>query len=126
MAAVPEIMTLWDERANFEAPALSYPGHAWACCDKPSSSNTSTRAAADWNDLRRYYYCATTSSWISLAGRRGSGNNMVGLAAEETASLVVRGNHVEALGDANSHIFLKSADVARSLGINVAWRSGCD
>ncbi len=41
---------------------------------------------------------------------------MVGLAAEETAALVVQGNRIEALGDANVHVFLKAAD-----GKAIAW-----
>ena len=43
-----------------------------------------------------------------LDGRPNAGIHMLGLAVVERSALVVQGDHLEVLGSANSHIFLKS------------------
>lgn len=114
MAAVPEIMTLWDERANYDAPAAVVPGHGLGLLRQ---AIVEQHFDARGGRLERFTSLLRDNNQLDqLAGRRGAGINMIGLAAEESAALVVQGNRVEALGDANSHIFLKSAD-----GRAIAW-----
>ena len=52
----------------------------------------------------------------ALAGRRGAGTNMVGLAVEECTALVLQGNQLETIGSASAHVFLKAA-----AGRTVVW-----
>ena len=114
MAAIPEIMTLWDERQNFEAPASVVPGHGFGLLRQ---AIVEQHFDARGGRLERFTALLRDSHGLDqLAGRRGTGLNMIGLAAEEGAGLLVQGNRIEALGDANVHVFLKSTD-----GKAIAW-----
>lgn len=114
MAAAPEIMTLWDERETYEAPAAVVPGHGLGLLRQ---AIVEQHFDARGGRLERFTSLLRDNAQLDqLAGRRGAGINMIGLAAEETAALVVQGNRIEALGDANVHVFLKSAD-----GKAIAW-----
>ncbi len=114
MAAIPEIMTLWDQREDYAAPAAIVPGHGFGLLRQ---AIVEQHFDARGGRLERFTALLRDNEQLDrLAGRRGAGVNMVGLAAEESAALVVQGNRIEALGDANIHIFLKSAD-----GKSIAW-----
>jgi cyanophycinase-like exopeptidase len=45
-----------------------------------------------------------------LAGRRGAGGRMSGLAVDQATALVLQADRLEVLGGGNAHVFLKSAD----------------
>lgn len=114
MAAAPEIMTLWDERESFEGPAAVVPGHGLGLMRQ---AIVEQHFDARGGRLERFTSLLRDNAQLDqLAGRRGAGINMIGLAAEETAALVVQGNRIEALGNANVHVFLKSAN-----GNAIAW-----
>lgn len=114
MAAAPEIMTLWDERQSYEAPAAVVPGHGLGLLRQ---AIVEQHFDARGGRLERFTTLLRDNVQLDqLAGRRGAGINMIGLAAEETAALIVQGNRIEALGNANIHIFLKSSD-----GKAIAW-----
>jgi cyanophycinase len=114
MAAMPEIMTLWDERPNWEAPAAVVPGHGFGLLRQ---AIVEQHFDARGGRLERFTTLLRDNRQLDeLAGRRGAGANMIGLAAEETAALLVQGNRIEALGDANVHVFIKSSD-----GRAIAW-----
>jgi hypothetical protein len=52
-----------------------------------------------------------------LTGRRGTGKHMIGFAIEEPAALIIRGNHLQVLGNGSTHVFVKSAG-----GQTIMWR----
>jgi cyanophycinase-like exopeptidase len=45
-----------------------------------------------------------------LAGRRGAGGRMLGLAVETSTALVVQADRLEVLGGGSAHVFVKSPD----------------
>ncbi len=62
MAAIPEIMTLWDQREDYAAPAAIVPGHGFGLLRQAIVEQHFDARAADWSVSLRS--CATTSSSI--------------------------------------------------------------
>lgn len=114
MAAIPEIMTLWDERESIDAPASVVPGHGLGLLRQ---AIVEQHFDARGGRLERFTSLLRDNQRLDeLAQRRGAGARMLGLAVEESSALVVRGNHLQALGNANSHVFIKSAS-----GKSITW-----
>ncbi|TXT23315.1 MAG: exopeptidase [Planctomycetota bacterium] len=113
-AALPEIMTLWSEREHETAPANAVAAHGLGLMTGAIvEQHFETRGGR----FERFLGLFRDSQRLDhLCGRRGMGRQMIGLAVEEPAALIVRGNHLEVLGSGSAHIFLKSAG-----GQSVAW-----
>ncbi len=113
-AAIPEIMTLWSEREHDEAPANAIAAHGFGLM---TGAIVEQHFQSRGGRLERFLGLFRDSQRLDeLRGRRGTGRQMVGLAVEEPAALIVRGNHLEVLGDGSVHVFLKSAG-----GRTIAW-----
>jgi len=114
MAALPEIMTLRDARENSHAPAKVVAAHGLGLLKQ---AIVEQHLDARGGRLERFTRLLRDSSQLDeLAGRKGAGNHMLGLAVEEGGALFVRGDHLEVRGTANVHVFLKSEESRK-----VAW-----
>jgi cyanophycinase len=113
-AAIPEIMTMWDERQYATAPATAVPAHGLGlltrCIVEQHFDARSGRLERFTGLLR------DTAQLDQLTGRRGAGEQMLGLAVEERTALVARGNQLQVLGTGMAHVFLKSR-----LGRSTTW-----
>jgi cyanophycinase len=114
MAALPEIMTLHQNNQADNAPLAAVTAHGLGLLSGAiveQHFNTRVGRLERFTGLLR-----DTSSLDVLAARDGAGARMVGLAVEERAAMVLQGNRVQVLGEAGSHIFLKSKD-----GRTITW-----
>lgn len=113
-AALPEIMTLWSEREHETAPANAVAAHGLGLM---TGAIVEQHFESRGGRLERFLGLFRDSQRLdNLSGRRGTGRQMIGLAVEEPAALIVRGNHLEVLGNGSVHVFLKSAQ-----GQSIAW-----
>ena len=107
MAALPEIMTMWQDRDYSDGPVSAVPAHGFGLLTK---AVVEQHFDARGGRLERFMGLLRDSQRLDkLAGRAGAGAPMVGLAVEERVGLVVRGGGgLEIVGDGSAHIFLKS------------------
>lgn len=105
-AAMPEIMTLWQQYEDYDAPATAVAAHGLGLF---SNAIVEQHFDARGGRLERFTGLLRDSDKLNrLAGRDGVGVKMLGLAVEERSALIVRGDRLEVLGNANSHVFAKS------------------
>lgn len=116
MAAIPEIMIVSDDRDESDGPASAFSAHGFGLIRHAIvDQHFDTRSGR----LERFTGLLRDSARLDqLAERNGAGPKMIGLAVEEAAALVIRRNQLEAIGEANSHVFLKSAS-----GKSIAWHN---
>jgi cyanophycinase len=114
MAALPEIMTLSQDRDDDNAPLAAVAAHGLGLFTGAIvEQHFNTRVGR----LERFTGLLRNSGQLdALAARDGAGARMVGLAVEERAALVLQGNRLQVLGEGNSHVFLKSKD-----GRTITW-----
>lgn len=113
-AAIPEIMTMWDERSYASAPATAVPAHGLGLM---SRAIVEQHFDARGGRLERFTRLLRDSAQLDeLAGRRGAGEQMIGLAVEEGTALIARGNSLQVLGSGAAHVFMKSR-----LGRTMSW-----
>ncbi|MBI1901401.1 MAG: Type 1 glutamine amidotransferase-like domain-containing protein [Planctomycetia bacterium] len=120
MAALPEIMTIQDDRRSAEEPNSAHAAHGLGLLTRAIvEQHFDTRGGR----LERFTGLLRDSERLDeLSGRRAVGEEMTGLAVEEGAALVARGDRLESLGNGASHVFLKTSG-----GRMLAWhelRSG--
>ena len=113
-AFMPEIMTMWEEREYRGAWPKVVAAHGLGLFDKAIvEQHFETRGGR----LERFTRLLRESARLDeLTTRRGSGERMIGIAVEEPAAVVIRGNHLAVLGDGSVHMFLKS-----NAGKTLAW-----
>lgn len=112
MAALPEIMTITEVRDYDSAPATVYAAHGLGLMNR---AIVEQHFDARGGRLERFTGLLRDNERLDkLAGRRGAGAHMLGLAVEERTALVARGNRLEVLGSGNVHVFVKS-QAGRSL-----------
>ena len=105
-AAMPEIMTLWEDRDYDGAPARAVAAHGLGLFGR---AIVEQHFDARGGRLERFTNLLRDNDRLDrLTGRPGSGIQMCGIAVEEPAALVVRGNQLSVLGRGNAHVFLKS------------------
>lgn len=113
-AAIPEIMTMWDERSDSDAPATAYAAHGLGLLTK---AIVEQHFDARSGRLERFTGLLRDNAQLdTLAGRRGAGEQMIGLAIEERTALVARGNQLQVLGTGTAHVFVKSR-----MGRTMSW-----
>lgn len=113
-AALPEIMTLWEDREAFDAPATAVAAHGLGLFDK---AIVEQHFDARGGRLERFTRLLKDHEQLEeLSGRARAGEKMIGIGVEESAALVVRGNHLSVLGKSNVHLFLKS-----NAGRTITW-----
>ena len=105
-AAQPEIMTLWHEYEDDDGPATAVAAHGLGLFNQ---AIVEQHFDARSGRLERFTGLLRDNSKLDhLAGRPDVGIHMRGLAVEERSALVAQGDHLEVLGSASSHVFLKS------------------
>jgi len=106
MAALPEIMTFDQDREHADAPATIVAAHGLGVFNK---AIVEQHFDARGGRLERFTGLLRDSQKLdALAGRRGAGIQMLGLAVEEGGALVVQNDRLQVMGTANSHVFLKT------------------
>jgi cyanophycinase len=115
MAAMPEVMTLWEDRAVTNAPAVAVTAHGFGLL---------TRAVVEQHfDARggrfeRFFSLLRDGEKIdALTGRPGASEEMVGLAVEEDTAVVAQNDRLNVLGKRKAHVFLKS-----EAGRSIQWK----
>jgi cyanophycinase len=115
MAALPEIMTLYEYREYTSGPANVAAAHGLGLMQR---AIVEQHFDARGGRLERFTGLLRDNAKLdALAQRRGAGEQMIGLAVEEGGALVARGDRLEVLGYADSHIFVKT-DGGRTLSWN--------
>ncbi len=114
MAALPEIMTLYQDREYDQAPAKAVAAHGLGLFN---GAIVEQHFDGKGGRLERFTGLLRNSAQLDkLAARPGAGVNMLGLAVEECTALVLQGNRVETIGQASAHVFVKSG-----AGRTVVW-----
>jgi cyanophycinase len=115
MAALPEIMTMYDYRQYASGPANAVTAHGFGLLQR---AIVEQHFDARGGRLERFTGLLRDNAKLdALAQRRNAGEQMIGLAVEEGGALVARGDRLEVLGYADSHIFVKT-DGGRTLSWN--------
>jgi cyanophycinase len=109
MAALPEVMTLYQEWPPGNRPLTAVAGHGLGLFD---GAIVEQHFESRNGRLERFTGLLRDSARLDqLAGRRGAGVRMVGLAVEGSSALVLRaGDRLEVLGAGGAHVFVKSPD----------------
>lgn len=106
MAALPEVMTLYEERDYDGAPANSVAAHGLGIFDR---AIVEQHFDARGGRLERFTALLRDSTRLDqLTGRVRSGERMLGIAVPESTALVVRDNRFEVIGNSVVHVFVKS------------------
>jgi cyanophycinase-like exopeptidase len=108
MAALPEIMTLDQGRRSADGPMNVIAAHGLGLFNGAIvEQHFDSRSGR----LERFTGLLRDSARLDrLAGRRGAGARMLGLAVEGSTALVLQGDRLEALGAGDAHVFVKSRD----------------
>jgi cyanophycinase len=106
MAALPEIMTLTQERLRTDGPLRAVAAHGLGLLTGAIvEQHFDTRGGR----LERFSGLLRDGEQLDrLAGRDGVGAKMLGLAVEEGTGLVVQADRLEVVGRAQAHVFLKA------------------
>jgi cyanophycinase len=106
MAALPEIMTLWDGSNSLGGPRAVVPAHGLGLLRRAIvEQHFDTRGGR----LERFTGLLRDSARLDqLAQREGAGARMIGLAVEEPAALVIQDDRLQALGSGSCHVFVKT------------------
>jgi cyanophycinase len=107
-AAMPEIMTLDQDRNRADGPMSVVAAHGLGLFN---GAIVEQHFEERCGRLERFTGLLRDSQRLDrLAGRNGVGVRMVGLAVETSTALVLRSDHLEVVGAANAHVFIKSPD----------------
>jgi len=113
-AAMPEVMTMWEERSRADAPARICAAHGLGLFDK---AIVEQHFDARGGRLERFTGLLRDNARLDeLTARPHSGERMIGIGVEEPAALIARGEELSACGDGSVHLFLKSNG-----GRTVSW-----
>ena len=114
MAALPEIMTMFQDRQSAQKPATAVAAHGLGLFN---GAIVEQHFDGKGGRLERFTGLLRNSAELDvLSARPGSGAKMIGLAVEERTGLVVQGNRLTVVGLGNAHVFLKS-----STGRTLVW-----
>ncbi len=106
MAALPEIMTLWQDEDEDGRPPFAVAGHGLGVM---RSAIVEQHFDTVGGRLERFTGLLRDVQKLNrLAGRAGVGEKIVGLAVEESSALVITGDELQAYGLGNIHVFLRS------------------
>jgi cyanophycinase len=108
MAALPQVMTLYQEHGTTNGPLGVVPAHGLGVFD---GAIVEQHFDGRSGRLERFTGLLRDAARLDrLAGRRGAGGRMLGLAVETSTALVLQSNRLEVVGVGNAHVFSKSAD----------------
>lgn len=106
MAALPEIMTLWEDQDDDGRPPSAVTGHGLGVM---RGAIVEQHFDTVGGRLERFTGLLRDVQRLNrLAGRQDAGAHMVGLAVEEGAALIITGDMLQTLGIGSSHVFLRS------------------
>jgi cyanophycinase len=115
MAALPQIMTLWEERPVTNAPANAVAAHGMGLLTR---AIVEQHFDARGGRFERFFKLLRDGERLdSLAGRPGASEEMVGLAVEEHTAVVAQNDRLSVLGKGKAHVFLKN-EAGRSIRWN--------
>lgn len=113
-AAMPEIMTLWEEQDDSSAWPKAVAAHGLGLFDK---AIVEQHFDGRRGRLERFTALLRDNARLDeLTNRQGSGERMIGIGVEEPAALVARGNEFSVCGGGSVHLFLKS-----NSGRTISW-----
>jgi cyanophycinase len=116
MAALPEIMTRTQERPGDGGPVSVVAGHGLGLL---TGAVVEQHFGSRSGRLERFTGLLRDSVRLDrLAERAGAGARMLGLAADESTALVVKGDRLEVVGRGDAHVFLKAAN-----GATLIWHT---
>jgi cyanophycinase len=108
MAALPEIMTLYQVHSRSSSAPRVVAAHGLGLL---TGAIVEQHFDGRAGRLERFTDLLRDSSRLDrLAGRRGAGPHMLGLAVDGSTALVLQDDRLEVLGASSAHIFLKSLD----------------
>jgi cyanophycinase len=114
MAALPQVITLYEDRAWSSGPAYAVCAHGLGLFDR---AIVEQHFDGRGGRLERFTSLLRDNDRLDrLAGRDHAGERMMGIAVEERTALVVQGNRMEVLGAASAHVFVKA-----SAGRSITW-----
>jgi cyanophycinase len=116
MAVLPEIMTLDQRRRWTGGPYRIVAAHGLGLMNGAVVEQHFDGRSGRWE--RFTGLLGDSARLDALAGRRGAGRRMLGLAVEVGTALVVRGGRLEVFGGGSAHVFIKSPD-----GRAVTWHT---
>ena len=109
MAALPEIMTMYQDRLRPGSPLSVVAAHGLGLFN---GAIVEQHFESRSGRLERFTGLLRDAARLDrLAGRPGAGMRMLGLAVEGSTALVLHANHLETLGAGNAHVFIKSPDL---------------
>jgi cyanophycinase len=108
MAALPEVMTMDQGRSRVEEPMRIVAAHGLGLFD---GAIVEQHFDSRGGRLERFVGLLRDSARLDrLAGRRGAGPRMLGLAVETSTALLVQSDQLQALGTGEAHVLIKSPD----------------
>jgi cyanophycinase len=115
MAAMPQVMTLWEDRRAITAPAVAVTAHGLGLLTK---AVVEQHFDARGGRLERFFNLLRDGERLDeLTGRPGAAEDMVGLAVEEHTAVVARQDRLNVLGKGKAHVFLKT-----QAGRSINWQ----
>ncbi len=116
MAALPEIMTLDQQQVHAGGQLSVRAAHGLGLFN---GAIVEQHFEERNGRLERFTGLLRDSPRLdSLAGRKGVGKHMLGLAVETSTALVLQADQVEALGESHAHVFIKAPE-----GRTVTWHT---
>lgn len=108
MAAIPMIMTLWQDRDDQISPFYAVAGHGLGLLENVIvEQHFDTRGGR----LERFTSLLKDADRLdALAGREGVGATMIGIAVEEDAAAVLHKGELRVMGEGRVHLFRKTRD----------------
>jgi cyanophycinase len=109
MAALPEIMTLWQEEDDEGRPASAVAAHGFGLL---RGAIVEQHFDTVGGRLERFAGLLRDTKRLNrLAGRTDAGDTMIGLAIEESTALIIEGDALKTLGLGNSHVFIREPEL---------------
>jgi cyanophycinase len=108
MAALPQIMTLYQDRSRAGGPFSVIPAHGLGLFD---GAIVEQHFEERNGRLERFTGMLRDSARLDgLAGLRGAGARILGLAVDTSTALVLQSDQLEVLGGGDAHVFIKTPE----------------
>lgn len=105
MAAMPVVMTLWEDRVMKTSPAAAVAGHGLGLLTK---AIVEQHFDARGGRLERFTGLLRDNGRLDALAGRGVGERMIGLAVEEHTAVVTQQDRLEVWGENHAHVFFKA------------------
>jgi cyanophycinase len=106
MAAMPLVITLWEDRVLQTSPAAAVAGYGFGLLTR---TIVEQHFDARGGRLERFTGLLRDNARLdALAGERGVGEKMIGLAVEEHTAVIAQVDQLEVRGENRAHVFFKT------------------